>query len=82
MTSEICQMGPIPGSVCHEGFSNDTSPDPRAAPALVRALDDENSGVRWVAAKGLVGLGKAGLDPLKCRTGCGLRGSPAIGSTE
>lgn len=38
--------------------------DPRAAPTLVRALDDENSGVRWIAAEGLVGLGKDGLDPL------------------
>lgn len=35
--------------------------DPTAAAALVRALDDDNSGIRWLAAEGLVTLGQAGL---------------------
>jgi HEAT repeat protein len=38
--------------------------DPAAAPALVRALEDENGGVRWLAGEGLIALGKAGLPPL------------------
>lgn len=38
---------------------------PKAAPALVRALTDEDSfGVRWVAAEGLVKLGRDALEPL------------------
>ncbi len=38
---------------------------PVAAPALVRALTDEDSfGVRWVAAEGLVKLGRDALVPL------------------
>jgi HEAT repeat protein len=38
--------------------------DPTAASALVKALEDDNSGVRWLAAEGLVILGRAGLVPL------------------
>lgn len=38
--------------------------DPAAAPVFVRALRDKNSGVRWIAAEGLIGLGSKGLDPL------------------
>ncbi len=38
---------------------------PAAAPALVKALTDEDSfGVRWVAAQGLIKLGTEGLEPL------------------
>ncbi len=38
---------------------------PAAAPALVKALTDEDSfGVRWVAAQGLIKLGRGGLEPL------------------
>jgi HEAT repeat protein len=38
---------------------------PRAAPALVLTLTDESSfGVRWVAAEGLIRLGRDGLWPL------------------
>ena len=35
--------------------------DPTAAPALVQAMDDERFGVRWLAALGLVSMGRAGL---------------------
>jgi hypothetical protein len=35
--------------------------DPAAAPALVRALQDREFGVRWLAAGGLVALGSKGL---------------------
>jgi len=38
--------------------------DPDAAPALVRALQDEEFGVRWLAAEGLVLLDGEGLGPL------------------
>jgi HEAT repeat protein len=38
--------------------------DPEAAPALVNALEDENSGVRWLAAEGLIALEREGLAPL------------------
>jgi HEAT repeat protein len=38
--------------------------DPRAAPALVRGLEDSDGDVRWLAAEALVGLGRAGLKPL------------------
>jgi len=38
--------------------------DPDAAPALVRALQDEEFGVRWLAAEGLILLGHDGLKPL------------------
>jgi hypothetical protein len=38
--------------------------DPRAAPALVRGLEDSYSDVRWLAGEALVGLGRAGLKPL------------------
>ncbi len=37
---------------------------PAAAPVLVRALSDESFGVRWVAAEGLVRLGRDALEPL------------------
>ncbi len=35
--------------------------DPAAAPALVAALEDEESGVRWLAAEGLIALERDGL---------------------
>jgi HEAT repeat protein len=38
--------------------------EPAAAPALVTALGDERSGTRWVAAEGLIALGRDGLEPL------------------
>jgi HEAT repeat protein len=38
--------------------------DPAAAPAMVRALEDESFGVRWLAAEGLICLGREGLVPL------------------
>ncbi|MDP2726939.1 MAG: HEAT repeat domain-containing protein, partial [Dehalococcoidia bacterium] len=38
--------------------------DPRAAGALIDALDDQNFGVRWTAANGLVALGRQALAPL------------------
>lgn len=38
--------------------------DPHAADALVDALDDEDVGVRWVAADALVGLGGNALEPV------------------
>lgn len=38
--------------------------DVRAAEPLVAALEDEASGTRWVAAEGLIALGRAGLLPL------------------
>lgn len=38
--------------------------DPTAASALVDALEDENTDVRWVAAEGLIVLGGEGLRPL------------------
>jgi HEAT repeat protein len=31
---------------------------------LVQALEDEEPGVRWLAAEGLVALGRDGLEPL------------------
>jgi len=37
---------------------------PESAPALVHALEDRNFGVRWLAAEGLMRLGRAGLRPL------------------
>lgn len=37
---------------------------PDAAPALVAALEDQNSGIRWLAAKGLIAAGRGGLEPL------------------
>jgi HEAT repeat protein len=37
---------------------------PLSAPALVAALEDDNSGVRWLAAEGLIGTGRAALRPL------------------
>jgi hypothetical protein len=38
--------------------------DPIAATALVNALDDPDSDVRWVAAEGVTALGREGLEPL------------------
>ena len=38
--------------------------DPDAAPALAGALRDRDFSVRWLAAKGVVALGPAGLVPL------------------
>jgi HEAT repeat protein len=38
---------------------------PEVSPALVRVLEnDEDEGIRWLAAKGLIGLGCEGLPPL------------------
>lgn len=38
--------------------------DPSAATALVRAMEDQDFGVRWLAAEGLIALGRAGLVPV------------------
>jgi len=38
--------------------------DPSAAPALVRALEDEDHDIRWTAMKGLIAFERAGLEPL------------------
>jgi HEAT repeat protein len=38
--------------------------DPDAAPTLVRALQDDEFGVRWLAAEGLILLGGDGLEPV------------------
>ena len=38
--------------------------DPSAAPALVVALEDEESDIRWLGAEGLLAAGRAGLEPL------------------
>lgn len=38
--------------------------DPAAASALVRVLEDDDFGVRWLAADALIGLGVHGLEPL------------------
>ncbi len=38
--------------------------DPAAASALVSALEDEGSGIRWLAAEGLIAIGREGLKPL------------------
>jgi len=38
--------------------------DPAAAGALVNALEDKDGDVRWLAAVGLVALGRDGLEPL------------------
>jgi len=38
--------------------------DPRAAPALVRMMKDEEFDVRWLAAVGLLSLGRSGVVPL------------------
>ena len=35
--------------------------DPVSAPALLEALDDNDGDVRWVAAEGLIALGRVGL---------------------
>jgi HEAT repeat protein len=38
--------------------------DPSAAPALVRAMEDQDFGVRWLAAEGVIRLKREGLKPL------------------
>jgi HEAT repeat protein len=38
--------------------------DPLGAPALVQALEDEESAIRWLAATGLIAIGRASLIPL------------------
>jgi HEAT repeats len=38
--------------------------DPRAAQAMVEALEDRSFGIRWLAAEGLIRLGRQGLGPL------------------
>jgi HEAT repeat protein len=38
--------------------------DPAAAPALVLALGDDHFGTRWLAAEGLIALGRDALEPL------------------
>lgn len=38
--------------------------DPRAAPALVQTLEDDDPGIRWMAAEGLIRAEQAGLPPL------------------
>ena len=37
---------------------------PTAAPAMVKALEDDQFGVRWLAAEGLIKLDRDGLKPL------------------
>lgn len=38
--------------------------DPAAVPALLVALEDANGGTRWLAAEGLIALGRSALAPL------------------
>ncbi|NJN98909.1 MAG: HEAT repeat domain-containing protein, partial [Anaerolineales bacterium] len=38
--------------------------DPRSAPALVTALEDNDPGIRWMGAEGLVKIEMAALPPL------------------
>jgi len=38
--------------------------DPSAAAAMVTILEDEDAGVRWLAAEGLTALGRDGVMPL------------------
>jgi HEAT repeat protein len=38
--------------------------DPVAADALVKTLEDRWSGIRWLAAEGVIALGRAGLAPM------------------
>lgn len=38
--------------------------EPDAIPFLIDALDDENAGVRWLAAEGLIRIGQPTLRPL------------------
>jgi HEAT repeat protein len=38
--------------------------DPRSASALVKALEDNDPGIRWMAAEGLIRVERAGLPPL------------------
>jgi HEAT repeat protein len=37
---------------------------PKAAQSLVEALEDDQFSIRWLAAEGLIALGRAGLKPL------------------
>lgn len=37
---------------------------PSSAPVLVKALEDDNDGIRWLAAEGLSKIGRAALRPL------------------
>lgn len=37
---------------------------PESVPALVQALEDEEPGIRWLAAEGLIRVGRAGLEAL------------------
>lgn len=37
---------------------------PKAARALVKALEDDQFSVRWLAAEGLAAMGQAGLEPV------------------
>ena len=52
--------------------------DPRAAPALVEALDDD-FGICWLAAEGLIGLGEAALSPLLRPSSTAGAGAPLPG---
>lgn len=45
--------------------------DPSAAEPLVAALEDQRFGTRWVAAEGLIALGRASLLPLLRRLATG-----------
>jgi hypothetical protein len=38
--------------------------DPSSAPDLVRSLEDELPGVRWLAGEGLIAMGRDGIVPL------------------
>jgi HEAT repeat protein len=38
--------------------------DPAAAGALVKALEDKEFDVRWIAAEGLINIGREGIEPL------------------
>lgn len=38
--------------------------DPDSIPVLVDSLEDDNSGIRWLAAEGLIRLGRAAIAPL------------------
>jgi hypothetical protein len=38
--------------------------EPAAAPALVQALEDEESAIRWLAATGLIRMGREAMRPL------------------
>jgi len=38
--------------------------DPVSIPVLIKALEDDKSDVRWIAAKGLIKLGSKSIEPL------------------